>query len=273
MGKQNKFVSGEVIILVYLVFLGGIVLLANSFKKGPFKETQIPSKIVKLLLIALVLLMMVALIIVGLNTYDNQIEAATGSGNSSTLESHQWNNMTEYFEKPGQVDCLHSDDRSRDENSAAMETCLKRYFVSGDYVGVSSDETDFQTVCDSDLKTDERIGYLYSGGQGDTPREQYLFEHLVSSGVDADISNEFDNYCSGICPEGGVGVEDRCVMHNSRIRRSVNHFNDLMSNMQACSEEGATTDTTGDGVNDSCSTDILTDSNMYSVLNDLIVTN
>ena len=183
----------------------------------------------------------------------------------------RWNNMTEYFEKEGQADCLQRDDRSREENLAAMDTCLKRYFVSGNYAGVSSGETDFQTVCDPDLKTDERIGFIKAGGQGGISQEKYMYQYLVKSNDENIVNAELGTYCSGICPIGEVN--ERCNLNNSRIRRSVNHFNDLMSNMKACSDEGATVDTTGAGVNDSCSTGILTDPKMYYVLNDLIVTN
>ena len=186
-------------------------------------------------------------------------------------EALRWNNMTEYFEKEGQADCLQSDDRSREENLAAMDTCLKRYFVSGNYAGVSSGETDFQTVCDPDLKTDERIAFIKAGGQGDTPHEKYMYQYLVKSNDENIVNAELGTYCSGICPAGEVN--ERCNLNDSRIRRSVNHFNGMMSNMKACSDEGATVDTTGDGVNDSCSTGILTDPKMYYVLNDLIVTN
>jgi hypothetical protein len=200
------------------------------------------------------------------------IQDAEEAANMAT-EVLQWNNMTEYFEKEGQSDCLQSDDRSREENKEAMEACLKRYFVSGDYSGVSSGETDFQTVCDLDLKTDDRINFIKAGGQGDASSDKYMYQYLVKSGVDEDINNELDKYCSGICPSGEAGVEDRCELNNSRIRRSVNHFNNMMSNMKACSEEGGTVDATGDGVNESCSTDILTDPKMYYLLNDLIITN
>jgi hypothetical protein len=188
-------------------------------------------------------------------------------------EALQWNNMTEYFEKEGQSNCLRNDDRSREENKAVMEECLKRYFVSGNYSGVSSGETDFQTVCDSDLKTDDRINFIKAGGQGDASSDKYMYQTLVRSGVDEDIDNELDKYCSGICSTEEEGVSERCYISNSRTRRSVNHFNNMMSNMKACSEEGGAVDTTGDGVNEGCSTDILTDPKMYNLLNDLIITN
>jgi hypothetical protein len=188
-----------------------------------------------------------------------------------------WNNLTEYLSLSGDnevaVGCLRSDDRSREENIEAIDSCLKRYFVSGNYLDVSSGETDFQSVCDTDLKTEERIGFIRAGGQDGMNKDKYKYQNLVRSGVDEDINEELNKYCSGICPAEEEGVSERCLTHNSRTRSSVNQFNDMLSNMKACSEEGTTVDTTGDGVNDSCSTDILTNTKMYNLMNDLIITN
>jgi len=172
-------------------------------------------------------------------------------------------------------DCLPSDDRNWEEHQGTLNQCLQKYFVSGNYGDVSSEEgPNFVELCNEDLNTDKRKQNIKDGGwDGENAMniDKYMYNNLVKSGVEDEIEDELDKYCTGICSAEEEGVSERCHVSTSRTRNSVNHFNNLISNMEECSQRGATVDTTGDGILDSCGTDILTHPKMYFIFKDLMI--